>query len=71
MGPVSLQHHPLTAFRGLGANGHLPRPLQQILFDTADTLAKPDALQFAGLASELVLLALPDSHSAGRGITKR
>jgi DNA-binding transcriptional LysR family regulator len=48
---VSLRHHPLTASAALVWNGGLTRPLQQILFDTADSLAKPDALQPAGLAS--------------------
>jgi hypothetical protein len=48
---VSLHHHPLTASAALVWNGDLPRPLQQILFDTADSLAKPDALQLAALAS--------------------
>ena len=48
---VSLLHHPLTASAALVWNGDLPRPLQQILFDTADSLAKPDALQLAALAS--------------------
>ena len=48
---VSLQHLPLTASAALVWNGDLARPLQQILFDSADSLAKPDALQFAELAS--------------------
>jgi DNA-binding transcriptional LysR family regulator len=48
---VRLRHHPLTASAALVWNGDLPRPLQQILFDTADSLAKPDALQLAELAS--------------------
>jgi hypothetical protein len=35
---VSLERHPLVAAAGLGWNTDLPRPLQQILFDTADGL---------------------------------
>jgi hypothetical protein len=35
---VSIDGHPLTATAALVWNGDLPRPLQQILFDTADGL---------------------------------
>jgi hypothetical protein len=35
--------HPLTATAALVWNGDLPRPLQQILFDTADAAAPPKA----------------------------
>ena len=35
---VSIADHPLTATAALVWNGDLPRPLQQILFDTADGL---------------------------------
>ena len=35
---VSIDGHPLTATAALVWNGDLPRPLQQILFDTADVL---------------------------------
>jgi hypothetical protein len=35
MVPVRLRHHPLIATAGLVWNGDLPRPLQQMLFDTA------------------------------------
>jgi len=38
---VSLQHHPLTASAALIWNGDLPRPLQQMLFETADSLTAP------------------------------
>jgi len=38
---VSLQHHPLTATAALAWRDDLPRPLQQILFDTADSLTEP------------------------------
>ena len=36
MAEVILQRHPLAATAGLVWNTDLPRPLQQILFDTAD-----------------------------------
>ena len=36
MARVSIAGHPLTATAALVWNGDLPRPLQQILFDTAD-----------------------------------
>ena len=36
MARVSIEGQPLTATAALIWNGDLPRPLQQILFDTAD-----------------------------------
>jgi len=48
---VSLQHHPLTASAALIWNGDLPRPLQQMLFETADSLTAPAPPQPAELAS--------------------
>jgi DNA-binding transcriptional LysR family regulator len=38
---VSIDGQPLTATAALAWNGDLPRPLQQILFDTADGLTRP------------------------------
>jgi DNA-binding transcriptional LysR family regulator len=38
---VSIAGQPLTATATLAWNGDLPRPLQQILFDTADGLTRP------------------------------
>jgi DNA-binding transcriptional LysR family regulator len=38
---VSLQHHPLTASAALVWSGDLPRPLQQMLFETADSFTAP------------------------------
>jgi DNA-binding transcriptional LysR family regulator len=35
---VSLEHHPLTATAAVVWSGDLPRPLQQILFDAADSI---------------------------------
>jgi hypothetical protein len=40
---VSIAGHPLTATAALVWNGDLPRPLQQILFDTADGVTPPPA----------------------------
>ena len=41
MARVSIAGHPLTATAALVWNRDLPRPLQQILFDTADGLIRP------------------------------
>ena len=41
MARVSIAGHPLTTTAALVWNGDLPRPLQQILFDTADGLTPP------------------------------
>ena len=38
---VNLEHRPLTATAALVWSGDLPRTLQQILFDTADSLTSP------------------------------
>jgi hypothetical protein len=48
---VSLQHHPLTASVALVWSGDLPRPLQQMLFDTAASLTEPAHPQPADLVS--------------------
>jgi hypothetical protein len=40
---VSIAGHSLTATAALLWHGHLPRPLQQILFDTADGVTPPPA----------------------------
>jgi hypothetical protein len=40
---VSITGHPLTATAALVWHGDLPRPLQQILVDTADAAAPPPA----------------------------
>jgi DNA-binding transcriptional LysR family regulator len=39
MARVDLKHHPLTASAALVWSGDLPRPLQQMLFDTAESLS--------------------------------
>ena len=38
---VGLEHHPLTATAALVWSGDLPRPLQQILFETAESISTP------------------------------
>jgi DNA-binding transcriptional LysR family regulator len=51
MARVRLQHHPLTASAALVWSGDLPRPLQQMLFETADGLTTPPPLPPADLVS--------------------
>jgi DNA-binding transcriptional LysR family regulator len=48
---VSLKNHPLTASAALVWSTSLPRPLQQILFETADSLAAPAPPRPSGLVS--------------------
>jgi DNA-binding transcriptional LysR family regulator len=48
---VSLRNHPLTASAALVWSVGLPRPLQQILFETADSLTAPAPPRPAGLVS--------------------
>jgi DNA-binding transcriptional LysR family regulator len=48
---VSVAHRPLTASAALVWSGDLPRPLQQMLFDTADRLTVPAPSRPAELAS--------------------
>ena len=45
--PVRLQDHPLTATAALVWSADLPRPLQQILFDTADGVTSPPRARYA------------------------
>jgi DNA-binding transcriptional LysR family regulator len=47
---VCIAGHPLTATAALVWHGDLPRPLQQILFDTADGAASPSASPPPGAA---------------------
>jgi hypothetical protein len=51
MARVSLHDHPLTASAALVWSAGLPRPLQQILFETADSLTAPAPPRPAGLVS--------------------
>src|SRR6185437_9977390 len=48
---VSLQNHPLTASAALVWSADLPRPLQQLLFETADSLTAPASPRPAELVS--------------------
>jgi hypothetical protein len=48
---VSLQNHPLTASAALVWSADLPRPLQQLLFETADSLTAPASPRAAELVS--------------------
>ena len=48
---VGLQHHPLTVSAVLAWSADLPRPLQQLLVDTATSLAEPAHPQLADLIS--------------------
>ena len=48
---VSIENHPLTATASLVWNGDLPRPLQQILFETADGVTSPAPARRPGLVS--------------------
>jgi hypothetical protein len=44
MAQVDLQHHPLTASAALVWSGDLPRSLQQMLFDVAESLSADPSL---------------------------
>ncbi len=44
---VGLAHHPLKATAAVVWSGDLPRPLQQILFDTAESIAAPGSARRA------------------------
>jgi len=49
--PVRIADHPLTATAALVWHGDLPRPLQQMLFEIADSLTAPAAPRAAELIS--------------------
>ena len=61
---VSIDGQPLTATAALVWNGDLPRPLQQILFDTADGLTPPPA-------SSVPAAAWPGQQSAAALVSGR
>jgi hypothetical protein len=61
---TGLEHHPLTATAAVVWSGHLPRPLQQILFDAADGIA-PSAP--ARISEHEPCRGRPNSGSIGRG----
>jgi len=48
---VSVRHHPLTASAALVWHGDLSRPLQQLLFETADRLTELAPAEPAALVS--------------------
>jgi hypothetical protein len=57
---VNLAHRPLTATAALVWSGDLPRTLQRILFDTAESITSPDpALQ---VEPELKAMSLSATH---------
>jgi hypothetical protein len=58
---VSIAGHPLTATAALVGHSDLPRPLQQILFDTAEGVIPPSA-------SSPPAAARPEHHD-GAGLT--
>jgi len=69
---ASITGHPLTATAALVWNGDLPRPLQQILFDTADGVTAPPAFPSPAaarpgqqIAAELMSGELPPAQPAG------
>jgi hypothetical protein len=45
---ASLEEQPLTATAALAWNGDLPRPLQQVLSDAADSITSPGPAPYAG-----------------------
>jgi DNA-binding transcriptional LysR family regulator len=61
MVPVGLDQSPLAATAGLVWNSDLPRPLQQVLFDTADAIIEPFSSWSLGTGTE----AWPAAHHAG------
>ena len=52
---VGLEHHPLTATAAVVWNGDLPRPLQQVLFDAADSITPPVPARSARVGEEQAL----------------
>jgi hypothetical protein len=52
---VGLEHHPLTATAAMVWNGDLPRPLQQVLFDAADSITPPAPARSARVGEEQAL----------------
>jgi DNA-binding transcriptional LysR family regulator len=57
---VGLEHHPLTVTAALVWSGDLPRPLQQILFDTAERIPSPGPA--VRVESELKAMCLSVTH---------
>jgi DNA-binding transcriptional LysR family regulator len=57
---VMLEHRPLAATAALAWSGDLPRPLQQILFDAAESITSPGSAWQA--EPELKAMSLPVKH---------
>jgi len=57
---VILEHRPLTATAALVWNGDLPRTLQQILFDTAESITSPGPAR--QVEPELKAMSLPVTY---------
>src|SRR5580692_3858479 len=57
---VNLAHRPLTATAALVWSGDLPRTLQQILFDTAESITSPDPAR--QVEPELKAMSLSATH---------
>jgi DNA-binding transcriptional LysR family regulator len=65
MARVCVAGHPLTATAALVWNGALPRPLQQILFDTADGAASPKATSPPATSQAARMVASVRAYPAG------
>ena len=61
---VILEHRPLAATAALAWSGDLPRTLQQILFDAAESITTPGSAWQA--EPELKAMSLPVTHSLAR-----
>jgi len=57
---VSLEHRPLAATAALVWSGDLPRTLQQVLFDTAESIASP--VPARQIEPELKAMSLSVTH---------
>jgi hypothetical protein len=66
---VSIAGHPLTATAAVVWHGHLPRPLQQILFDTADRITPPAPAIPQPARPKPRAMALPQSREPPVGTT--
>ena len=65
---VLLEHRPLTATAALVWSGDLPRSLQQILFDTAESITSPGPAR--QVESELKAMSLSATH-LGQALSAR
>ena len=65
---VNLEHRPLTATAALVWSGDLPRTLQQILFDTAESITSPGPAR--QVEPELKAMSLSAAH-LGQALSAR